>query len=346
MNFKHILLSAILSLVCTSNAMSNPTKTVELIDADQKGIGEIVDISNDGSKIVTAYKTAIVWDKNTGQKIATMSEFDGFVPNGFTKVPGYVASSAFSPDGKLVVSGGPSALAYIWNAKTGEIIHRIRLYPEDEVATSLTFAAAFSPDGNQVALTDGVKFCLYNPVNGKLMACIDDVKNVRKIYYINDDLVIVVSGSGTTQIVSLTERKVLHLYPSRAFLSASEEFFYAFAPHGERTTEVTDDVYIEKINILTGEVAYQSMQFTPKGSTIILSPNAEYIVQYDPDAEMYEVIGLDTGEVIRAFDLNNGNPDKLGLTASGNELYRSSFGKLSLFDMSDIFSLIKSSQLH
>lgn len=340
MKTKILLISSILFIAIQLFSYGDPIKTVELVDAEAKGIGEVVDISHDESKIVTAYKTAIVWDKSTGEKITTFREFDRLIPNGFTNVPGYISCSAFSPDGTLVVSGGPSALAYIWDARTGEVIHRIRLYPEDEVATNLSFAAAFSPDGNEVALTDGTKLCFYDLTASKIDRCFDNILGFKELQYANSSHLIGVSGS-TILVLNPIDGNIYHnLNGLNSLINKDVIYILRANGFGKKAS------FVETRNLESGELVNKSELIVLKSFTFRISSDGKYAVQYDPDAEMHEVIGLDAGEIIRTFNLNNGKPDKLGLTTSGNELYRSSFGKLSFFDMSDIFSLIKSSKLY
>lgn len=340
MTFKNLYLSAILILAIQFVVNSDPIKTAELFDAEQKGIGEIVDISYDESKIVTAYKTAIVWDKFTGEKITTFREFDRLIPNGFTNVPGYISCSAFSPDGTLVVSGGPSALAYIWDARTGEVIHRIRLYPEDEVATNLSFAAAFSPDGRQVALTDGTKLCIYDLTASKIDRCFDNILDFKELQYADSSHLVGVSGS-TILVLNPIDGNVYHNLDGLNSLIYKDVIYILRANgFGKKAS------FVETRNLKSGELVNKSERIVLKSFTFRISSDGKYAVQYDPDGEVYEIIGLDTGEVIQTFDLDNGEPDKLGLTSSSNELYRSSFGKLSFFDVSDIFSMIKPSKIY
>ena len=65
---------------------------------------------------------------------------------------GPVDAAAFSPDGKLVVTGGDDRTARLWDAATGEPVGRPLHHP-GQVA-----AVAFSPDGKTVltGCVDGI----------------------------------------------------------------------------------------------------------------------------------------------------------------------------------------------
>src|SRR5206468_12793616 len=59
-----------------------------------------------------------------------------------------VTSLAFSPDGKLLVSGGSDSVAFIWNVATGQKLHTLGGHQSGITSVSL------SPDGTR-ALTAG-----------------------------------------------------------------------------------------------------------------------------------------------------------------------------------------------
>jgi hypothetical protein len=72
-----------------------------------------VEVSRDGSSVVTASRDgdARIWDTRTGETIWTLRGHGGTV-----------FDASFSPDGRLVVTGGP-AKAGLWDAATGERIY-------------------------------------------------------------------------------------------------------------------------------------------------------------------------------------------------------------------------------
>jgi WD40 repeat protein len=79
-------------------------------------------------------ETVRLWDPATGQQLRTMTGHDG-------KVFGV----AFSPDGRLLASGGGDNTVRLWDPATGE--HRGTLAGHDDPV----FGVAFSPDGRLLA---------------------------------------------------------------------------------------------------------------------------------------------------------------------------------------------------
>jgi hypothetical protein len=94
-----------------------------------------VAFSPDGKRVVTGseYKTAEIWDAESGQEILTLKGHS---------MP--VVSVAFSPDGKRVVTGSWDKTAKIWDAESGQDILTLKGH-SDRVSS-----VAFSPDGKRV----------------------------------------------------------------------------------------------------------------------------------------------------------------------------------------------------
>lgn len=95
-----------------------------------------------------------LWDANSGELFAELS---GHVSS--------LDSVQFSPDGKLLASGGsyPDNTIHLWNVETGEVLHSLRGH------YSGVRSVAFSPDGNTLASSgwDGLLH-LWDAETGKL----------------------------------------------------------------------------------------------------------------------------------------------------------------------------------
>jgi WD40 repeat protein len=78
-----------------------------------------------------------LWNADDGTLIKTISA---------TSQQGSFTALAFSPDGKLLVTGTPNGQIIFWNAETGE---QAAALPSRDIGI---FTAAFSPDGQRLAL--------------------------------------------------------------------------------------------------------------------------------------------------------------------------------------------------
>ncbi len=101
---------------------------------------ESLDYSKNGKLIVSAGGTSLrLWDAATGRENRTFA--------GVTEV---IYSVAFSPDARLIITGGYNHKAKLWDVETGKTIKVFTGPTKDDLIESV----AFSPDGRSV-LTSG-----------------------------------------------------------------------------------------------------------------------------------------------------------------------------------------------
>jgi WD40 repeat protein/DNA-binding SARP family transcriptional activator len=101
------------------------------------GIGHVVSLAPDASRFVAANlegETASIRDALTGEKLVTLS--------GHT---GEILAAEYSPNGRLVATGGADGTARLWNAVTGDPVHVLRAHRGG------VFASRFSADGTRLA---------------------------------------------------------------------------------------------------------------------------------------------------------------------------------------------------
>ena len=101
------------------------------------GIGHAVSLAPDGSRFVAADvtgRTAGIRDSRTGETLVPL-----------TGHKGEVLTATYSPNGRLVATGGADGTARLWDAATGDLIHTLRAHRGG------VFATRFDADGTRLA---------------------------------------------------------------------------------------------------------------------------------------------------------------------------------------------------
>ena len=113
--------------------------------------------SSDRRRVVTVDPDDVVklWDARTGKLIAELQADDD---------PPIFYTAAFSPDGKLAVTGRDNYSAEVWDAGTGTFLRRLPHGP-----TGGVFAVAFAPDGKTLLTGSANAASFWNPSTGGLL---------------------------------------------------------------------------------------------------------------------------------------------------------------------------------
>ena len=101
------------------------------------GIGHALSLAPDASRLVAADvtgRTAGIRDARTGETLVPLEGHEG-----------EVLTAVYSPNGKLVATGGVDGTARLWDAATGHLLHTLRAHRGG------VFATRFSLDGTRLA---------------------------------------------------------------------------------------------------------------------------------------------------------------------------------------------------
>ena len=162
---------------------------------------EGIAVSPDGKTVVSSdtWKgTLILWDTETGEQIKRhtgytdnlIHRFKIFLDKSRTVPnPNAIEAIAFSPDGKMVVSGHREGTVRLWDAETGRKISAFREHKRSGIND-----VAFSPDGKMLMSSTNNGTVLQNFQKGKPLA--------RNMSYVPFPENLVFSSDGTTLIGS------------------------------------------------------------------------------------------------------------------------------------------------
>ncbi|WP_016871111.1 AAA-like domain-containing protein [Fischerella thermalis] len=139
--------------------------------------------SPDGKTIVLSSDNTIkLWDLTTGQVIKTLSGNES------------EKTMVFSPDGKIIASGGYDKTIKLWDIATGKVIKTLTY---GSSVTNITF----SPDGKLLAAGSSDKTIkLWDIASGKVIQTLTGHSNIVKSVVFSPDGKVVASGSNDNTI--------------------------------------------------------------------------------------------------------------------------------------------------
>ena len=146
-----IKLLAMIFLSLPVSGQEQPILSIPIVnlEAENPYTLSTVSISPDGEKILGAdFSNAHIFDAKTGRELVFLEGKRGLI-----------YSSAFSPDGKYVMTGSDAFEAKLWDVETGALIHTLQTITMTEPSRYHDLIAgvlgiAFSPDGQTVLTGD------------------------------------------------------------------------------------------------------------------------------------------------------------------------------------------------
>jgi WD40 repeat protein len=232
---------------------------------------------------------------------------------------GSINAAAFSPDGRLVVSGGDDPIAIVWEAATGRVIRRLVGHK------SPVTAVAFSPDGRFILTGSGDSdetgetkekpdntARLWDAATGKeLRRFVGHTARIGVAEFSPDgQFVLTASEDGTARLWSAATGRVIRRFVERG---ASVIKVAQFSPDGRFVVTGGGDYDHEDYTIrlwdaATGAVVqrfvgYQhpvgALAFSPDGQLILSSGEKPIMVGHE--VEDVRLWNLKTGKMVKRF---------------------------------------------
>jgi WD40 repeat protein len=278
----------------------------------QGATDEVISVafSPDGKRVASGFYggTVKVWDAHSGQQLLELqggepipsvqiweaySSLLSFPP--FGRLPAWVSSVCFSPDGKWIASGSRDRTAKVWDARSGQQL--LELQGHTDGVTSV----AFSPDGKRLAsgFYDGTVKVWDAQTGQQLLTHQGHTGPIRSVAFSPDGTRIArASGGSDAQGNPLPgEANVWDVRTGQQLLALQGHTLavlsVAFSPNGTRIATSSEDWTVKVWDAQTGQelTALQghtnwvkSVAFSPDGRTLASGSHDQTVRLWDADS--------------------------------------------------------------
>ena len=280
---------------------------------------EDVAVSPDGRKLATASSDSTVklWNFDTGELLHTLSGHAG-AAGSVTEEVG-VWAAAFSPDGKVLVSGGADKTLQLWDVETGEQLDVINMPQQVPYI-------AFSANGKMIAVGNfesGVELIDFD--TRRVVRQFKQAGASRGVAFSPDGRMLAAVSSGAD--ATLWDVQTGEMIRSIALIIGSatplSNYSVIFSPDG-KTLALNSGVAMVVVNVETSQIVQTltghegniySIAFSPDGSKLASASN-------DRTLRLWLVGG---GSLLRTFSGHNGSVTGVAFSPDGKTVVSSSF---------------------
>jgi WD40 repeat protein len=218
-------------------------------------------LSPDGKLILASSgETALVRDVQTGKHTRTFK--------GHTRG---VYGLAFSPDGKLVLTGSDDKTARLWDLHTGKPIHNLQGHTND------VRAVAFSPDGKLVLTGSHDRTArLWDAQTGQPIRTFEGIKGRVECVAFSPDGKLALAGSAdkTAWLWDVQTGNLIHDFPGHIGLVHCA----AFSPDGKIVITGSDEKLARLWDVQTGKGVSNLQGHTGGVTSAAFSPDGKFVL--------------------------------------------------------------------
>jgi WD40 repeat protein/uncharacterized caspase-like protein len=292
-------------------------RLVQTLSGHETEVRQIA-FSHDGRWLASSGETELkLWDAGTGRAVWSVIAHDephscqgGMEPSmqvgvGYTK---FIRALAFSPDDRLLASGGWECSVRVWEAASGRRVLNL-IGHSDNIET-----VVFSPDGRTLYSAGDTTIQFWDIPSGRKGRALSDKEFLIRALAISTDGRWLASADDGVELWDINSGKML-----RRFAQEQTVVAVAFSPDGqklvtgdiEHTARIWDTVNGSELRVMKPRSSgVQAVAFSPDGRLLAVGNDANAVILWE----------LVTGREVRRLEGEGGSVNSLAFSPDGRLL--------------------------